>query len=64
MLIFLSQYIFFVSFNVVSGHMWFASVIRSLCAWDACYDNSVLLDVVNSEYDWIEFLVYVTYWLP
>ena len=62
--IYLSPHIFFVSFNILSGHMWFASSIRSLCAWDACYDNSLFLDVVNHEYSWIELLVYVTYWLP
>ena len=62
--IYLSQHIFFVSFNILSGHAWFASSIRSFCGWDACYDNTILLDVVNRKYHWIELLVYVTYWLP
>ena len=62
--IYLTPYMFFVSFNFLSGHIWIVSSIRSLCAWDACYDNSIFLDVVNGEYDWIELLVYVTYWLP
>ena len=61
---FLSQHIFFVSFNIVSGHMWFASSIRSFFAYDACYDNSIFLDVSNTQYDFIQIFVYATYWLP
>ena len=67
-MVLLTQHIFFVSFNIVSGHMWFTSSIRSLFAWDACYDNSIWLDSSKTSNNdglyWIELIVYINYWIP